>query len=264
MSLSETKPSSARAGRSPAHLDGAANEDAVELPLRRLDGFHPLERVDRDLVLGSLGAWSEHRAGADLGDDGDQSCRLLVSGWACRVSETAWGGRQILDFVLPGDAIGLSVRPRLEGLYRIITLNRGATIDARTIRDRLRAGGGSFLGLNRACQREELATARRMVGHTTRLGGVSASQAMAHLLLELRERLAQVDLLAGPRFPMPLSQENLHQALGITSTQVYRILSQLRKDGLILLGPGWAEIPDPSALAAAAGLKRAPLSELGL
>ncbi len=230
--------------------------DPLETAFRRLDRLSPIDDGDRELVLASLGAKSDHRVGADLGDDGDVSCRLRLSGWACRISETPWGGRQILDFILPGDSIGLSLRPRLDGLYRIVVLSRAVTIDARALREQLRGNGPAYSNLRRACEQEERHTALRMVEHTSRLGGPSATQAMAHLLLELRGRLSEVGELDGERFPMPLSQENLHHALGITVTQVYRVLTQMRKDGLIVLGSGWAEICNPIALAAAAGLKQ--------
>jgi CRP-like cAMP-binding protein len=234
---------------------GSAPDELVKLAIRRLDRHSRLDDGDEGFVRDTLDATSRHGIGADLGDDGDGACRLLLSGWACRVSTTPWGGRQILDFVLPGDFVGLSLHPRVDGLYRVISLGRSTTIDARRLRDRLRLDPAARPALQRACLQEERTTAARMVQHTGRLGGPSAAQAMAHLLLELRGRLADIGLLDGERFPMPLSQEHLHEALGITVTQVYRVLSQMRRDRLILLGPGWAEICNPSAFAAAAGLK---------
>ena len=231
------------------------SDDApVDVAVRRLNGLASVQDVDSQTVRRHTGPALSHRIGADLGDDSDVACRLMVSGWACRVRDTPWGGRQILDFVLPGDSIGLSINPPLGGLYRIVALTRGFSVNATGLRDLIRDDPMGHPALRAACLREERVRAVRILDHTARLGGVSATQAMAHLLLELRRRLAEVDLLQGDRFPMPLSQEALHEALGITVTQVYRILTQLRRDGLIRLGPGWAEIKSPEALAEFAGL----------
>ena len=235
---------------------GLQPEDPLDVVLRRLNTVVRLDDEERELVRDLTGPPTEHRVGADLGDDGDAGCRLLLSGWACRVSETPWGGRQVLDFVLPGDAVGLSIRPHVEGLYRVVAITRGVSVDARLLRERLRGQIDGVGGLRLACINLERAALARMISHTSRLGGASATQAMAHLLLELRSRQAQIGMLQSGRFPLPLSQECLHEALGITVTQVYRILTQLRRDGLIVLEPGWCAIPDPALLAAAGGFKQ--------
>lgn len=230
--------------------------DIAEMGLvrRRLSFFSPLDDIDEASLRRHTGSPITHRVGADLGDDGDSTSRFLISGWACRVRDTPWGGRQILDFLLPGDQIGFSLSPHLGGLYRVVALTRGVSVDALSLRDRVRTDPETYPTFRTVCTREERARACRMLDHTTRLGSVSATQAMVHLLLELRRRLSEIDQLTGDRFPMPLSQESIRESLGITVTQVYRILTQLRKDGLIRLGQGWAEIPDPRALASFAGL----------
>ena len=226
----------------------------IDIAVRRLHWLSPLDDLDRAAIRRHTGVVMTHRVGADLGDDGDSTSRFLLSGWACRVRDTPWGDRQILDFLLPGDPVGFSIHPSLGGLYRVVALTRGSSVDAISLRDRVRGDPDSYPSFKASCAREERLRASRMLDHTTRLGSVSATRAMVHLLLEFRRRLAEVGLLDGDRFPMPLSQESIREALGITVTQVYRILTQLRRDGLIRLGPGWAEIPDLSALAGFAGL----------
>jgi CRP-like cAMP-binding protein len=230
----------------------------TELALRRLEALSPLEDADRVLMQGLAGRLVDHRAGADLGDEGDGSCRFLVAGWACRARTTPWGGRQMLDLLIPGDPIGYSMQPRPRGLYCVFALTHGMTIDATGLRDIVRAGGADeHPGLRRASQESDLAEARRLLDHTARLGARTAYQALAHLLLELRARLATVGLVKGTRFPLPLTQDHLANVLGIGQVQVNRIMGQMKREGLISPGAGSIDLPDPVALATAAGLPQA-------
>ncbi len=228
---------------------------SLDIAITRLARQAELDAVEIDALQRFCGPALKHRVGADLGDDSDISCRFLLSGWACRIRETPWGDRQILAFLLPGDAIGLSSTPGMGGLYRVIALTRGVSVDASELRQQIRAEPHAYPGLMRASLQWERGKATRMLEHMARLGCATAAQAMAHLLLELRSRMSDVGMLHGTRFPMPLSQETLHEALGITPTQVYRVLTQLRRDQLIALNSGWVDIPDPAALAHAAGLE---------
>jgi CRP-like cAMP-binding protein len=254
MSLVEHTASGFDYGSRHGEQAGRPSQTTLDPVLRRMERTAFMGEAERHLVHALTGPAVAHRLGADLGDDGDSRCRFLVSGWACRVCDTPWGARQILDFVLPGDPIGVTLSPKLDGLYRVIAITRGATVDASALRDRMRAEADAYPQIRGACAAEDRVATARMMSHITRLGAPTATQGLVHLLLELRARMAQIGMLEDERFPMPLSQENLHEALGITVTQVYRILTQLRRDGLIRMGPGWTEIANPAALAAAAGL----------
>ena len=73
-----------------------------------------------------------------------------------------------------------------------------------------------------------------------RLGRQTGYERTAHLLLELGDRLAAAGLGDGRRFPMPLTQESLADALGLSVVHVNRILQQLRRERLIELRSGEA------------------------
>ena len=66
-----------------------------------------------------------------------------------------------------------------------------------------------------------------------RLGRMNGLERMAHLLLELRRRLSRVGLANGQSFPMPLRQEALADALGMSTVHVNRTMQQLRHKKLI-------------------------------
>ena len=60
-----------------------------------------------------------------------------------------------------------------------------------------------------------------------------AKKRTAHLLCELRHRLALVALADGHNFPLPLTQHDLADALGLSVVHVNRVLQALKRLGLI-------------------------------
>lgn len=66
--------------------------------------------------------------------------------------------------------------------------------------------------------------------------------------MEMQERLAFVGLSAADQFPLPLTQEMLADALGLTSVHVNRTLQAIRRDGLLTLRGGMMSLPDRARL----------------
>jgi CRP-like cAMP-binding protein len=64
------------------------------------------------------------------------------------------------------------------------------------------------------------------------LGRRSARAAMSHLLCEFGVRLQEAGLGSLSRYEMPMTQEELADALGLTSVHVNRTLMSLKRDGL--------------------------------
>jgi Crp-like helix-turn-helix domain len=75
--------------------------------------------------------------------------------------------------------------------------------------------------------------AARLAEHLTDAGRRSAYERVSHMLLELFFRLKTVGLTDGMSFHMPLTQELIGDALGLTTIHVNRTLRLLREDHLI-------------------------------
>jgi CRP-like cAMP-binding protein len=71
-------------------------------------------------------------------------------------------------------------------------------------------------------------------------------------MLDLYERQRRVGLAADNCMIVPLTQETLAEALGLSTVHMNRVLQQLRRDGLLALGDGRVRLPSPGALAQAA------------
>jgi CRP-like cAMP-binding protein len=179
-----------------------------------------------------------HGSGEELaGEDAVASHpQFILSGWAARQRILPDGRRQIFSFLLPGDAIGLS-RPGPE-LAAVVALTALETVDAEPVLDAVEAGRTP--GLARALAAIEPIEQKLLLDHMVRLGRQTAYERVAHFLLELQRRLDIAGLGDSQRFPLPLTQEIMADALGLSIVHVNRTLQQLRRERLIELRAGVA------------------------
>lgn len=180
------------------------------------------------------------------------SARVIISGWACRQRCLPDGRRQIFGFLIPGDTVGLCSVNRPLDEVSTVALTRVECMDALLLREILAVNDSRHARLWMA-----LAAARRhedacLLDHIVRLGRQSALERSAHLFLELRDRCAAAGLEDGDRFPMPLTQEVLSDALGLSIVHLNRILQQMKRDRLIAFKSGWLTILNHARLEAIA------------
>lgn len=231
------------------------------LVLRRLDSLASLSAPDKERVLALPRLRRASLAGTELCAAGVAAARpcFLIEGWACRLRLLSDGRRQIFNLVLPGDLIGSCLRPSQPATAATVALTRVETASASSLAALLEGsaptGGASlaaaFLALER--QGETL-----LLDQITRLGRQTAYERMAHLLIEIRDRLAAVGLAEGDAFPWPLRQDVVADLLGLSVVHVSRTLQQLRRDGMIELRGGTAALLQPERLRAAADIAALP------
>jgi len=162
------------------------------------------------------------------------------------------GRRQIFSFLLPGDGVGLDRRSGAE-LCTITALTAVESIDAEPLLDAVQAGAAP--GLARALAAAAELEQARLFDHMVRLGRQTAYERVAHFLLELQRRLETAGLGDGRRFPLPLTQEIMADALGLSIVHVNRTLQQLRRERLIELRSGVAILLERDLLADIAGYR---------
>jgi len=85
------------------------------------------------------------------------------------------------------------------------------------------------------------------------VGRRDARSRIAHLLCEFARRLEAAGLAAEYRYELPMTQEQLADATGLTPVHVNRILMTLSRDGLIERKRRIVGIPDWEALRRVAG-----------
>lgn len=157
--------------------------------------------------------------------------RLMVSGWACRYKELPDGRRQILGFFIPGDICDLNVyilRQMDHSIGAVTPITYRAippSLLNQLIRDRPRIAQALLWHdlVNASIQREWLLN----------LGQRTAFERLAHLFVELFVRLQAIGKTQGESCELPLTQNDLADATGVTPVHLNRSLQELRRDGLL-------------------------------
>ena len=190
-----------------------------------------------------LGALSKRRrsfvSGRDLVHQGqsEQVAYILMSGWACSYKITQDGERQIVDFHVPGDFLGLrsmllhtsdhSIEPVTDIEVREVLLPD--LMDAFGDAPRL------ALAILWAASRDEAV----VVEHLVDVGRRDAAERMAHFLLELGARLRLVGMGSEAGYACPLTQYLLADALGLSAVHANRVLRKLREADLVTFRDGF-------------------------
>ena len=170
----------------------------------------------------------------------------MQAGWVCSFKLLPGGSRQIINFPLPGDCVGLrSVLLRtsdhsFSALTDAVISSVEATSMLKIFNDFPRLGAAILW----AASRDEA----MVVEHLVSIGRRTALERTAHFFLELAERLALVGLATEPEFRCPLNQYVLADALGLSAILVNRVLRQLRERKLLTLKGHKVILHNPAAL----------------
>jgi CRP-like cAMP-binding protein len=223
---------------------------------RKLRGFVRLGPDEIAAIDGLVARRRRVAAGTELAREGQAGHRAFVvrEGWACSYKLLSDGGRQVVDFQLPGDFMGLrSVLLRVSDHgFAAITDIVVAEITAGEVLEtfqRLPRLGAAVLW---AASRDEAMVVEHLVG----VGRRSALARTAHLFVELGLRVRLVGLGTEADFACPLSQYLLADALGLTAIHLNRVLRQLREARVMTFRDGRVVVHDPARLRALGGPRR--------
>jgi CRP-like cAMP-binding protein len=187
---------------------------------------------------------------------------ILIDGVSIRCRILHNGRRQILNIALPGDFIGFPSVFSERALYSVTALSECVLTPVPFSRlmslfDRQpRLAATIFWSF--ACE------AAMYAEHLIDVGRRSALERVAHFLLELLTRLQVIGLADERSFRMPLTQELIGDALGLSVPHVNRTLRQLRDDELVSIEEHIVIIKDVEALSALADFERSYLDPFRL
>jgi CRP-like cAMP-binding protein len=200
--------------------------------IRKLDSIADLSDEERRAIFALPMTVRKFAADQDVVREGDRpsECCLVVEGFAGSYKHSQDGSRQFMAFYVPGDM------PDLQSLYldvmdhSITTLvpSKLAFIPHAALHEVTRR----YSGLAAALWRDTLIDAAIFREWIVNVGRRPAYARLAHLLCELIAKLRAVGLMAGS-FELPLTQEELGDAMGLSTVHVNRTLQELRANGLI-------------------------------
>jgi CRP-like cAMP-binding protein len=235
-----------------------ASAAAVEVVLRRYSSIASLSDADLAL-LRSLTALSAP-AGKEIEGEGAnaRAPRLLVSGWAYRFRMLSDGRRMIVGFLLPGDAICQHRQAQAPALVSTAALTPCRLLDAKPLWTAISSHDPRHRRLAEAQHMLDTLDESYLLDHVVRLGRQTAIERICHLLLEFRWRLQAVGLARADEFALPLTQEGLADAVGLSVVHVNRTLQALRRRGLVTFGQGRVGLLDPQSMSKLAEFKPPP------
>ena len=225
----------------------------AEAFLCRLRACVRLERDDEEALLAAMSDVRQLDQGTHLIRKGDQphDVHILLEGWAARYEIVPDGGRSITAFLLPGDLLDQHVTMLGRMDHSILTLT-DATV-AFLPNGRLESIAVRRPLVASALWWSTLVDAGVLRAWLVNLGRRDAFESIGHLLCELHARLTKVGYATNTDFELPLTQEEVADALGLTSTHVNRMLRRLREEGYITLRHNRLTILDVAKLQGATG-----------
>ncbi|MBB3956637.1 Crp/Fnr family transcriptional regulator [Novosphingobium sediminicola] len=215
-----------------------------------MNQLEPLEREDQEAFLDLPFRLREAVAGQVIVEEGEHShsCIGLLSGFTYRHRTLRNGARQIISVHVPGDfpdlqsgLLGVAIHT-----LQMLTPGRLALFQA----DELQRLVSERPAIRNALWRETLIDTSISGEWVANVGRRDARGRIAHLLCEFAMRLRAAGLLEGDSYELPMTQEQMADATGLTPVHVNRTLQEMRRAGLIHTERRKVSVADWARLAA--------------
>lgn len=230
---------------------------------RKLSAFVALGDVDSETLARFHRRRRTFLEGHEMIFEGqtNSSAFVLAEGWACSYKMLPDGGRQIVDFQIPGDFLGLrSILFRTsDHSVDAITRIEASEVLGQDIFDAFNHAPRLAIAVLWAASRDEA----MVVEHLANIGRRTAEERTSHLLLELGARLKLVGMGDRSGYDCPLTQYHLADALGLSAVHINRVLRQLREAGLVTFQKGRVTYDDFDRLVDLAGFDKDYLDHEG-
>ena len=182
------------------------------------------------------------RAGSQIAvrNQASEDVFVLCAGWAFRYFQLADGRRQILKFLLPGDLFSSITifEPAFNFSVKALTEVQVSGFARSEIRAKCVAAPAVQTAIAKSCINDTHDATELL----TALGQCSAEERIAHLLLHLMPRIAARNVIREQRYPFPLRQQHVADAVGLTPVHVSRVLGLFRERRLLELSEGHLKV----------------------
>jgi len=208
-------------------------DDPIESLITKLSRLAKLDEEDRAALRALPLTVKPARTNSYLVREGDTpaACCLLIDGYACRHKAASNGGRQIVSFHHPGDMLDLQHLwlERADHSVQTISDAKVGWITVGALRDLARRRPG----VGEALWRDTLIDASIFREWVLNVGRRGAKERIAHMLCEFAVRGEAAGMGSPEEFILPMTQEHIADATGLTAIHVNRMLQALGADGVI-------------------------------
>ncbi|WP_250148393.1 Crp/Fnr family transcriptional regulator, partial [Halomonas jincaotanensis] len=158
---------------------------------------------------------------------------LIEQGWACRYKLLEHGDQNIVAFFLPGDMcdIHITILDEMDHSIHALTPVKLTRIPSKEMNYIF----NNFPWLTRALFWSTLVDEAILREWLASVANRSADTRLAHVFCELLLRARAAGLTQDNSFELPLTQEELGEAMGLTNIHTNRVIQKLRRDGLLTL-----------------------------
>lgn len=213
-------------------------------PLRRFEIFAPFSDDDEAQIQKFKVGEMIVEAGTTILMEGASSAQLYTAlqGLAVRYKTLADGQRQVINFVFPGDFIGLQagVMNEMQHSVESTTDMRLCVFDRKSLWQFIKSCPPRAFDLAWLSAVEEHLVAEAL----TSVGQRDAISRIAWALLRLYQRGDAVGLVKPRGIFLPFRQQDLADAMGLSLVHTNKTLARLRERGLAEWRDGWLKIVD--------------------
>jgi CRP-like cAMP-binding protein len=212
--------------------------------VRKLQLWRPLGAADQEAILALPHKVEEvlpHRYLVREGDHPHHAC-LLLEGFAFRHKVLVDGSRSISAIHMKGDMVDLQNALLVTADHSVQALTRCSV--AFIHRDEIRRLAFDFPSVGMAMWYDTLVDGSIFREWIANIARRDAASRLAHLLCEFGLRLEAIELGDRLSFELPMTQEQLADATGLTAVHINRTLMDLESRGLIARTKKFVAIAD--------------------
>jgi len=224
-----------------------------QCPLRRLPCLREFTPDELDFVKAFKSDELRVEAGASFLHEGMRSDHLytVLDGWAFRYKMLDDGRRQILNFALPADMVGLqgAVMKEMEHSIEALTPLTLCVFPRNRLYELYSQSPSLAFDITWLAAREE----QMLEEHMVSIGRRSALERVAYVLLHLYMRAKELQLVRNNTIQFPFTQQHLADALGLSLVHTNKTLKRLLATKTIRWQGRQFEMLDPDALAGLSG-----------
>ena len=226
-------------------------------PLKKMEVFRAVSPQELEFIEHFKSGEFVTDVGATILAEGLSGPHLftVLSGWGFRYKMLSDGRRQILNFVLPGDFIGLqsSMLDEMQHSVEALTQMVLCVFPRDRLWDLYSKHPSLAFDLTWLASRSE----RLLDENLLSIGRRSAAERVAHVLLDIFRKCRALEMTTGQKVDFPFTQQHLADALGLSLVHTNKTLQALISRKLFRWKGGTFELLDEQKLAEAAKMEAA-------